>query len=114
MIQFHSLMTIQPSSAMISTSSRILTKILRRNIIQFSFCSGLEVVVVRLQAFAQMQHGVALARQQGVHTDAGVSRDLLEAASVQFVGDENLTLVCGQLIEGGAQRVEQRRALVSG
>src|SRR5690348_2476546 len=46
-----------------------------------------------------MQHRVALARKQGVDAYPAFSRQLLEAAPLEFVGDEDFALLVGQFVE---------------
>ncbi len=52
-----------------------------------------------LQAFTEMQHGIAFAREQRIHAHAGCGGQVLEAAAFQFVSDEDVALIPGQFIE---------------
>src|SRR5580698_8318864 len=54
-----------------------------------------------------MKHSVALAREQGVDVDAALLRQLLEAATFEFVGDEDGALLLGQLCEGKIELIEK-------
>jgi hypothetical protein len=56
---------------------------------------------VRLQPLAQMQHRVALAREQGVDGRAALGGQACEAAALKLVGDEDLALRGGQRGERG-------------
>lgn len=64
------------------------------------FVSFLHKLIVNfLQAFAQMKHGVALAREQSVDADAAFRPQLFEAAPLEFVSDEYFSLLAGQFVE---------------
>jgi hypothetical protein len=58
-----------------------------------------EFVVDRLQAAAQVQHGITLARKQRVDADSGSGSDLFETCPFDLVGDEDRPLLLGQLAE---------------
>jgi hypothetical protein len=62
------------------------------------------------QSFSQMEHRVALAREQGVDVDAAFRRQLFEAAPLQFVSDEYFTLLVGQFAERKFQLIKKHVA----
>src|SRR4051794_17833990 len=99
-------MTIQPSSAMI-------TSILGMSSSLYLIISTLLSFVVQvLQARAQMQHGVAFARQQGVDGHAALERHLLETQAVELVRDEDLALIRRQFLQRRLQVLEQHGAVI--
>src|SRR5258705_11376620 len=67
----------------------------------------LRCVIGALQSLAQMEHRVALAREERVHADAGLGGQSLEAASVQLVRDEDLALFDRQLVDRRYELVEE-------
>src|SRR5439155_279859 len=92
------------------TSGREATNVFS-NACSCSSLSRVQVLVMdRSQAFAQVQHRVALARQQGVDADTRGIGDLLEALAFDFVRDEDLALLGGQLVERFFQLIEQDAA----
>jgi len=66
------------------------------------------------KAFAEVEHGVAFAREQGVDGGAGFGGDFFEAAAEEFVGDEGFALLFGELVEGFVEGVEEEGAGVEG
>src|SRR5580704_9016563 len=71
-----------------------------------------KLIVNTLQAFAQMKHRVALAREQRVHADTAFHRQLLEAAPLEFVSDEYFALLAGQFAERKLQFIQKHVAEV--
>ena len=65
-----------------------------------------------MQLFAQIKHGVALAREQGVDVYSAFRRQLFEAAPFEFVGDKNFALLAGQFVERKFQFVEKHASEV--
>src|ERR1039457_1922711 len=97
--QFHRCSTISPP---IKTNSSIPT--IASGAIQISFFTfGLmfsssrfrKLVVNVLQSLAQMQHGIAFAREQRIHAHAAFGGHLLEAAPFQLVPHKHLALLLG-------------------
>src|SRR5262249_36829207 len=72
-----------------------------------SSSSARESVVDALQPLAQVQHRVALAREQRVHPDAGLGGHVLARAALELVGHEDRALVLGQLVDRELQLLEQ-------
>src|ERR1700746_1164711 len=67
-----------------------------------------KLVVNALQSFAQVQRRVALAGEQRVDAHAAFCRQLFEAAPLQFVSDEYLTLLVGQFVERKFQLIQKQ------
>src|SRR5436190_105127 len=94
--QFHSALTTVPprnvKRAMATMPSRMAGTMYRGvNLIGVSSFIR-DFVVDVLQPLAQMQDRVAFAREQRVHADSRLHRDLLEAASFQLMRDEHVAL----------------------
>jgi hypothetical protein len=53
-----------------------------------------------------MQHRIALARQQRIHTHAGLGGHLLESTPFQLVRDKHLALLRRQLVDGQLEFIE--------
>jgi hypothetical protein len=58
-----------------------------------------KLIVDGLETLAQVQDCIMLARQQRVHTESSLCRQLLEAVSHQLMGDECFPLLDRQFIE---------------
>src|SRR5438445_683198 len=71
-----------------------------------------KLVVNALQTLAQMQHRVALAREQRVDVHTRGCRQLFEAAPFEFVSDEHLALIFGKFVERKFQLVKQYTAKI--
>src|ERR1051326_329000 len=102
--QFHSCLTISPPAKMNSARPSIARG--AKNIIRchlgliFTTSRFHELVVNVLQPLAQMQHCIALAREQRIHADTALLGHFLEASSFDLVPDEDLPLLFRQLLEG--------------
>src|SRR5215468_8256725 len=121
--------TRQPNSSGISQFHKTMTTALSAaaaiaaNSTNFSPCSNQvlfilrssridKFVVNRTQPLPQVQHGIALARQQGVHAGTRLPGELLEASSLEFVGNEHTALLLGQFVQGSIEFFEQEASRV--
>src|SRR5215831_6132427 len=88
--QFHSCITISPPIKTNATIARIASGPSQIHFrLMFSSSSSFgQFVVNALQPPAQMQHRIALAREQRIHARARLLGHFLEAAPLQFVTDE--------------------------
>src|SRR5712691_5619450 len=92
--QFHRCITISPPMAMTRTIPTTATGARKSHFFLISSPSCLRPFVVdRLQSLAQMEHRVALAREQRVQADAALRGHLPEAAAFELVGHEHLALL---------------------
>ncbi len=57
-----------------------------------------------------MNHGIVLARKQRIHAQAGLKREFLEAAAVDFMGEKYRALLCRELVQGILKRLQQHRS----
>src|SRR5437867_2457080 len=110
--QFHSHLTSWPPRKTNSTiptiaSGAIISNRLPLFMLMLGSSPFPEFVVNVLQSLAQMQHRIALPRQQRIHAHPGLGSHLLEAASFQLVGDEHLTLLLRQLLERQLELIEK-------
>src|SRR6266403_3703263 len=111
--QFHRCSTSSPPRKTNRTIARIASGARKIHFfLMFSSSCFLKFVVNALQSFAQMQHGIAFAREQRIHAHAGFGGHFLEAAPLQFVSDEYFTLLAGQFAEGKFQLIQKHVAEV--
>src|SRR5579863_4361588 len=98
--QFHRLMVTRLKTA---AASRANNANFRPRLIQFLFMLGSscfrKFVVDGLEALPQMEHGVMLAREKCIDAQTGLGRQFLEGAALDFVGDEDLALLIGKLVQ---------------
>src|SRR6202140_1461823 len=104
--QFHRCSTTSPPITMKITTSSGARKIHFFLMLGPSFLRN-KLFVNALQSFAQMQHRVALAREQGIDVYTAFCRQFFEAAPFQFVGDEYFTLLVGQFAERKFQLIKK-------
>src|SRR5262245_14766497 len=105
---FHSSITAPPMTATATTANRATFKPCSNQRPLMCNSSAIhEFVVDGLQAAAQMQHGIALARKQGVQRHAGLGGQVLETLAFQLVRDEDRALVVGQFVQRRVDLVEQ-------
>src|SRR5438093_3777655 len=111
--QFHSCHTTSPPIAMNSTNTSRITGARRINrLLMFSPSPVPKCLVNALQSLAQMQHRIALSREQGIHAHAGLCSHLLEAAPFQLVRNEHLALLLRQLVDRPCELIEKHGARV--
>src|SRR5258708_27943571 len=110
--QFQRYSTTSPPMKANSTIPAMAAGAIHKSLFLLMLCSSLvlELVVNALQTLPQMKHRVALAREQGVDVDAGLCRQLFEAAPFHFVGDEDVALFVGELFQRELHFVEQHVA----
>src|SRR5207302_7009287 len=65
-----------------------------------------------LQPASQEKHGMVLAQYHGVHADAGLGGQFLEAAAFELVPHEGGALLRRQFVERGLDFVEEHAARV--
>src|SRR5882724_1014695 len=110
--QFHKCITTSPPIQIKAGMATIASGAIQNNFFLFFMlymvCSLLlpKIFINALQTFAQMQHGIAFAREQCVDVYAGFRSQFLEAAALDFVCDEDFALLGGKFIEGEFQFVE--------
>src|SRR5579864_637162 len=83
----------------------------------FSFVNSstfLEFLVNGSQPATQMEDRIAFARQQGVHANARLFRQFLEAVAQPLVPDKRLALLVGQLEQGLVNFLQQQAADIGG
>src|ERR1700710_928054 len=109
--QFHSSITTVPPIVMNRAIPTIAAGMIHFSRFLMAYSSLFRKLVVKgLQPLAQMEHGVPLARQQGIDVDAALGRELLEAAPLELVGDEDVALLAGELVEREGELVEEHVA----
>src|SRR5712692_9696830 len=102
--RFHKVITTKPSTVTATAAnSRNRSPLPIQCLLILRSSSTRELVMDRLEAPAQVDDRVMLAREEGVHAHAGFRGHLLEAAPLQLVGDERDTLFLGKLVEGRRQ-----------
>src|ERR1700746_2219971 len=74
-----------------------------------SYSFGQPVLVDRLQPLAQLQHGIAFARQQCVDADARALGELAEREALELLRDEHLALLARQLSKRSLDLLEEQR-----
>src|SRR2546430_7713202 len=110
--QFHRCITTSPPIQIKAGIATMASGAIQINFFLFftlcMVCSLLlpKIFIDALQAFAQIQHVIAFAREQRVDVHTGFRGEFLEAAALDFVRDEDFTLVGGKVIEGKLQFVE--------
>src|SRR5579872_2810974 len=91
--QFHSHMV---AKLKMLAASETTTKILkdRKSLFLFIVLPSplFEFVVYRLQPSSQVEHGVMLSREQGIHAEPRFHREFFEALTLDFVGNEYIAL----------------------
>src|ERR1035441_54160 len=109
--QFHRYITTKPKIAMARIAIGAIKAFLRYHLFLIVYSSRrLEFLVNSLEPLPQMEHRIALAREQCVDAYSGIRGDLLETASVHFMPDKHRALLFGQLFERGLQFVQQDAA----
>src|SRR5689334_5896201 len=102
--QFHKCITISPpmkiNSGIVRIASGAIQIIFFHFLFMFSPSRFRKFVVDTLQALAQIQYGVAFAREQRIHAYPGFLRHFLKAAPFQFMANKHYTLLLGQLADG--------------
>src|SRR5256885_12986208 len=110
--QFQRCITTSPPSQIKAGIATIARGAIQINFFLFFMlcmvCSLLlpKIFIDALQTFAKMQHGVTFAREKRVDVYAGFGSQFLEAAALDFVGNEDFALLGGKFIEGEFQFVE--------
>src|SRR5580698_8432905 len=98
---FHSTMTTAPRTANATRTSATMPTTLAFDLIWPP--SKFKFVIDRLQTFAQKQHRIALAGEQGIHGHPAVGRHLPETAALEFMRHEDLALAVRQRIQRALQ-----------
>src|SRR5215471_18419764 len=104
--QFHKCNTISPPMKVKSNIARMASGAMKIHFfLMFSSSFFRKFVVNALQSVAQMQHRIAFAREQRIHTHSGRRGHLLEAAAFQFMSNEYVALFLWQFVEGEFQLI---------
>src|SRR5271169_1215235 len=97
--QFHRLITSQPPMAIKSAIPMIAAGIMKISFLNFGLMFSpscfRKLVVNALQPFAQVQHGIAFAREQRIDANAAFGGHLFKTAALDLVADKHLALLGG-------------------
>src|SRR5580765_6203217 len=102
--QFHRRITTSPPSQIKTGIATIASGAIQINFFLFFMlcmvCSLLlpRIFIDALQALAEVKNGVTFAREQRVDVHTGFRSQMLEAAAMDFVRDEDFTLLGGKFI----------------
>src|SRR5437870_5684651 len=115
--QFHRCSTTSPPMKINSSIPKIASGAMKSSLftlgLMFSSSHFCKFVVNVLQSLAQMQHGIAFAREQRVHAHAGLSGHLLETTPFQLVRNKHLVLLLRQLVDRQLEFLEKQLACVN-